>query len=390
MPAFAASLMTGQGVSSRSSHSDAAGRMTFAENSCSHFCRVCWSSVSWRVKPVMRAPERGGLPAVTVLPGLGRVKRGEAHGASALTAVTSGNILGRMAAVTVKTLRVHGNDVHYDEAGADSGGPVVVLVHGIASRATQWHGVMADLGETCHVIAPDLLGHGESAKPRGDYSLGAHACGIRDLLAALGHDRVTLVGHSLGGGVAMQFAYQFPERVERLALVNSGGLGPEVSAWLRAASLPGSELVLPVLTSSYVRRAGGAGGRLLTKARITLPPGLAECLVSFSSLSDPATRSAFIHTARSVLDVLGQRVDARDRLYLASDLPLLVVWGGKDAIIPLSHGVSLAQKVSTARLEVFERSGHFPHLSEPRRLARVLGDFIRTTEPAVLDPSTLN
>ncbi len=298
-------------------------------------------------------------------------------------------MLGRMASVTVQTLRVHGNDVHYDEAGADTGGPVVVLIHGIASRAAQWHGVMAELGETCHVIAPDLLGHGESAKPRGDYSLGAHACGVRDVLAALGHDRVTLVGHSLGGGVAMQFAYQFPERVERLVLVNSGGLGPEVSAWLRAASLPGSELVLPVLTSSYVRRAGGALGRALSRARISLPPGLAECMVSFASLADPATRSAFIHTARSVLDIAGQRVDARDRLYLAADLPLLVVWGGRDTIIPMKHGVSLAEKVPTTRLALFERSGHFPHLSEPARLAKVLGDFVHGTPAAALDTTAL-
>ena len=294
-----------------------------------------------------------------------------------------------MASVNVRSLHVHGNAVHYDEAGADSGGPVVVLIHGMASRAAQWHGVMAELGETCHVIAADLLGHGESAKPRGDYSLGAHACGVRDLLAALGHDRVTLVGHSLGGGVAMQFAYQFPERVERLALVDSGGLGPEVSAWLRAASLPGSELVLPVLTASYVRKAGGAVGRAMGKVGITLPPGLAECLVSFASLADPATRSAFIHTARSVLDVAGQRVDARDRLYLAKDLPMLIVWGGRDTIIPLSHGVSLAAKMPTARLEVFVRSGHFPHLSEPQRLAAVLADFVAHTDAAALDPTTL-
>jgi pimeloyl-ACP methyl ester carboxylesterase len=294
-----------------------------------------------------------------------------------------------MTTVTAQSLPVHGNLVRYDEAGADSGGPVVVLVHGIASRAAQWHRVMADLGESCHVIAPDLLGHGESAKPRGDYSLGAHACGIRDLLAALGHDRVTLVGHSLGGGIAMQFTYQFPERVERLALVSSGGLGHEVSAWLRAASLPGSELVLPVIASSYVRRAGAAVGRLIGKTPVALPPGLIEVMVSFGSLGDPATRSAFIHTARSVLDIAGQRVDARDRLYLAADLPMLVVWGGRDAIIPVEHARVLADRIPSVRLEVFDRSGHFPHLSEPRRLAAVLGDFVAGTPAAVLDPTSL-
>jgi pimeloyl-ACP methyl ester carboxylesterase len=187
----------------------------------------------------------------------------------------------------------------------------------------------------------------------------------------------------------MQFAYQFPERVERLALVSSGGLGPEVSVWLRAASLPGSELVLPLITSSYVRKAGAAIGRLVGRTPVSLPPGLVEVMVSFGSLSDPATRSAFIHTARSVLDVAGQRVDARDRLYLAGDLPLLVVWGGRDPIIPVEHARGLAERVPALRLEIFDRCGHFPHLTEPRRLAAVLGDFVSSTAAAVLDPGTL-
>ncbi len=294
-----------------------------------------------------------------------------------------------MATVSWNELLVHGNAVSYAEAGADTGGPVVVLVHGIASRAEQWQEVMSRLGETCHVIAPDLLGHGRSAKPRGDYSLGAHACGIRDLLAGLGHDRVSLVGHSLGGGVAMQFAYQFPERVERLALVCSGGLGKEVSVFLRAATLPGAELVLPLLAGSWVRSGAGKVGQLLGKARVTLPKGFEECMVGFASLGDRGTREAFVHTARSVLDPAGQRVDARDRLYLAADLPLFVVWGRKDAIIPVAHGVELARSVPGTRLEVFEQSGHFPHLTEPGRLAEVLAQWVRTTEPVRLDPQTL-
>jgi pimeloyl-ACP methyl ester carboxylesterase len=264
-----------------------------------------------------------------------------------------------------------------------------VLVHGIASRAAQWERVMEQLGATCHVLAPDLLGHGGSAKPRGDYSLGAHACGIRDLLAALGHDRVTVVGHSLGGGIAMQFAYQFPERVERLALVGAGGLGPEVSPFLRAATLPGSEMVLPVIAHRWVRTAGARLGRLLGGAGVPVSPAVDAAMQGYDSLGDPATREAFIHTARSVLDVRGQRVDARDRLYLAADLPLLVVWGRQDAIIPVEHGLALAEAVPAARLEVFERSGHFPHLTEPDRLAGVLADWVATTEPVELDPGSL-
>jgi pimeloyl-ACP methyl ester carboxylesterase len=289
-----------------------------------------------------------------------------------------------MAEVVIDERLIHGNLVRFAAAGTE--GPVLLLIHGIASRAAQWHDVMATLGEHYRVIAPDLLGHGLSAKPRGDYSLGAHACGLRDLMAALGHDRVTVIGHSLGGGIALQFAYTFPERVERLALVDAGGLGPEVSPFLRAATLPGSELVLPLITASWVRRAGTRIDRL---ARGRVPAGTRAALEGFASLADRETRAAFIHTARSVMDVRGQRVDARDRLYLAQDLPLLVVWGEKDPIIPVAHGRALAATVPGSRLEVFARSGHFPQLTEPGRLAGVIADWIGTTEPAVLDAETL-
>ncbi len=295
-----------------------------------------------------------------------------------------------MATLRSDSLSVHGNLVRYTEAGADSGGPVVVLIHGIASRAAQWQRVMERLGEHAHVIAPDLLGHGESAKPRGDYSLGSHASGIRDLMAALGHDRISLVGHSLGGGIAMQFAYQFPERVERLMLVNSGGLGREVSFVLRAATLPGSELVLPLITSAWVRKAGVELHKLVGRTGRSLPAGLLECMVGFASLADPGTREAFVHTCRAVLDARGQRVDARDRLYLAADLPLFVVWGRKDAIIPIAHGEALAATVPGTTLEVFEQSGHFPHLTEPDRLAQVLERWLDDTEPVHLDPGDLH
>ena len=294
-----------------------------------------------------------------------------------------------MADVTCSEILVHGNAVSYAESGADSGGPVVVLVHGIASRASQWERVMERLGETCHVIAPDLLGHGSSAKPRADYSLGAHACGIRDLLATLGHDRISLVGHSLGGGIALQFVYQFPERVERLALVSSGGLGREVTIFLRAATLPGAELVLPLLAGSWVRKAGSGAGSLLGRVGVQLPESLQECLTGFGSLGDPGTRAAFVHTVRSVVDPAGQRVDARDRLYLAADLPLFVVWGRKDSIIPVAHGEALAASVPNTQLEVFERSGHFPHLTEPGRLAQSLSDWIIRTPPVLIETAGL-
>src|SRR5947207_1403282 len=187
-------------------------------------------------------------------------------------------------ATTARIVKLHGHDVAYRTAG--SGESVVVLVHGIAGSSATWAPVMALLADRYTVVAPDLLGHGESAKPRGDYSLGAYASGIRDLLAALGHSRATVVGHSLGGGVAMQMAYQFPERVDRLVLVSSGGLGREVHLLIRAAVLPGSELVLPMLAWPEIIRRVDAVGAFLSRLGFRAGSDLEEMWRGFSSLSD--------------------------------------------------------------------------------------------------------
>src|SRR5215208_2216982 len=159
-----------------------------------------------------------------------------------------------MADVSTCEISLHGNRVSY-RTGGD--GPLLVLIHGITSSSASWESVLPALAERFTVLAPDLLGHGQSDKPSGDYSLGSHACIVRDLMLALGHERGTIVGHSLGGGIAMQVAYQFPELVERLVLVASGGLGREVSVFLRAVTLPGSELVLPLIASRPILDAGG-------------------------------------------------------------------------------------------------------------------------------------
>jgi pimeloyl-ACP methyl ester carboxylesterase len=283
-------------------------------------------------------------------------------------------------------LVLHGHRVRYLQAGT---GSPVVLIHGITSTADTWAPAMAGLCRDHTVIAPDLLGHGASAKPRGDYSLGAFASGVRDLLAALGHDRVTVVGHSLGGGVAMQFAYQFPERTERLALVSSGGLGRDVSMLLRAAALPGAELVLPLLVPGWLGRAVGGVGRAGSKLGLRASQDVTEMLRGFLSFNDAATRAAFLHSLRAVIDPGGQRVSGHDRLYLAESLPTLLVWGARDPIIPAAHGREAHAMMPGSRLELFERAGHFPHLDDPVRFIGVMSDFLASTEPAMLDPETL-
>ena len=282
----------------------------------------------------------------------------------------------------LREITLHGHRVFFRSAGS---GPALVLVHGITSTSATWANVLPYLAERFTVIAPDLLGHGESAKPRGDYSLGAYASGIRDLLLALGHERATFVGHSLGGGVAMQLAYQFPEHCERLVLVSSGGLGREISALLRAASLPGSELVLPFLVDDRVVGAGRLIGSFLDRIGLRVHTDVGEVLRGHASLSDGEARAAFLHTLRPIVDIRGQRVDATDRLYLAESIPFLIVWGERDPIVPADHGRAAHRLVANSRLEIFPTAGHFPHLDDPLRFVRVLSDFILTTEPSHVD-----
>jgi pimeloyl-ACP methyl ester carboxylesterase len=281
-----------------------------------------------------------------------------------------------------RTIELHGHPVSYRLAGS---GPLLVLIHGITSSSRTWERVLPALAEHHTVLAPDLLGHGESAKPRGDYSLGAYASGVRDLMIALGHTRATVVGHSLGGGVAMQLAYQFPERIERLALVSSGGLGREVNLMLRAATLPGSEYVLPLLCAPVLRDAVRGLGRVA--GAVGLKPGtdLQGMLEGFASLAAVDARRAFLQTARSIIDVTGQRVSAEDRLYLAAGMPTLIVWGEKDPMIPAAHGHAAHAAMPGSRLEIFPDAGHFPFNDDPVRFAALLREFVAGTAPAEHD-----
>ena len=286
----------------------------------------------------------------------------------------------------VETTTLHGHAVSYRTAGDPSSDEVLLLLHGIAGSSRTWAAVGDALGEHAYVLAPDMLGHGASAKPRGDYSLGAFASGARDLLLALGHERVTVVGHSLGGGIALQFAYQFPQLVGRLVLVSSGGLGREVSPILRAAALPLADVVMPALWNRHVADALAwtreQASRLPLVGGVRPGPGQREVAAHVASLLDSPARRAFVHTLRTVVDPGGQKVDARDRLYLAAGLPLLIVWGARDPIIPVRHGIDAHALVEGSRLEVFERAGHFPHAEEPQRFVRVLREFLASTEPA--------
>lgn len=277
---------------------------------------------------------------------------------------------------------VHGHRRAYVRMGS---GPAVLLLHGLGCDHTTWTPVMESLARTHTVIAPDLLGHGSSDKPRADYSVGGYANGMRDLLTVLGVDSATVVGHSFGGGVAMQFAYQYPERTERLVLVGSGGLGPDVSPAIRAITTPGFHQVMGLLAAPGLRHVATATMRLLARSRMPQARDLGEVADIYDSFKDPRTRAAIRHVVRAVVDWRGQIVTMADRAYLTEAMPMCVVWGADDMVIPVSHASNASALAPSARIEVVPNAGHFPHRDHPERFVKIVRDFMRSTEPARYD-----
>jgi pimeloyl-ACP methyl ester carboxylesterase len=284
----------------------------------------------------------------------------------------------------LSSISVHGRRAAFRRADAGAGGqrPTIVLVHGIAGDSSEWATVVDRLAKGYDVIAPDLAGHGESTRLQGDHSIGAFATWLRDLLEALEVERATFVGHSLGGGVVMQFAYQFPEYVERMVLVSSGGLGREVSALIRAASLPFAERVLGLL-------GGAAHGAEPLLSRVGLGPHTqrGEMLHRVAGLTNTDRRAAFVRAVRAIASPGGQRVNAMDRLYLAEDVPTLIVWGARDRIIPVHHAHATHDAVPGSELVIFDEAGHFPHADDPSRFTQIVEDFVAKTKPASYDKS---
>jgi pimeloyl-ACP methyl ester carboxylesterase len=280
-----------------------------------------------------------------------------------------------MARMAPQKVVLHSHELSYVDSGS---GPVVLFLHGILGSQRQWARLVDKMDDDHRVIVPDLFGHGDSAKPMGDYSLSAHAATMRDLLDHLEIERVTLVGHSLGGGIAMQFFYLFPERVDRLVLVSSGGLGREVNLILRSATLPGAAQVLSLVASTHVLSRVEALGRGASKVGWRPGADLTAIWQGFSSLSDRESRHAFLATTRAVIDIGGQSISAYDHLEGVLPPPTLLVWGSKDRMIPAWHALSAQSAVPECRIELFEGAGHFPHLEDTGRFARVLRQFIAT------------
>ncbi|WCO66051.1 alpha/beta fold hydrolase [Iamia majanohamensis] len=282
----------------------------------------------------------------------------------------------------VEHVTIHGYRRAFRRCGS---GPALVLLHGIGDSSESWAPLLPALGRDFTVLAPDLLGHGASDKPRADYSVAAYANGVRDLLDVLGIDRATVVGHSLGGGVAAQTAYQYPHRVERLVLVSSGGVAREVSPFLRLLSAPYAELTLPLTQVPGARLVGRGVAEVAKRTPLALGRDADDLLRVFDGLPSGPARKSFTRTLRSVVDWRGQLVTMLDRCYLAGDMPSLLVWGDRDGVIPVAHGHRAHEAMPGSRLEVFAGAGHFPHHAEPQRFLDLLTDFVAGTEPAAFD-----
>jgi pimeloyl-ACP methyl ester carboxylesterase len=280
-----------------------------------------------------------------------------------------------------RTIDLDGQAVAYREAGR-SDAPVVILLHGLASDSGTWELAIEPLAARgLRVIAPDLIGHGDSAKPALGYSLERFACFLRDLMDRLDVPSATIAGHSLGGAIAMHFGYHYPRYVDRLVLVASGGLGRSVHPLLRAATLPGARGVVRLLVNkrtAVVYRAP----RLHRTLR--LPPGTVTNLRRAGrGLANPDGRAAFFATLHSVIQPSGQRGSMIEMQYLGQHVPTLIVWTERDHVIPVSHAYATHEHLPTSRLEIFPGTSHELHRRFADRFAEVVADFVATTEPAV-------
>jgi len=283
-----------------------------------------------------------------------------------------------------KYVTIHGHEVSYRSGGS---GSAILFIHGMAGSSRTWVPVMDELASRFRVIAPDVFAHGSLARTEGDPSLAAQANDVRDLMAALGIERATIVGQSLGGSLAMQFAYQHPQACERLVLIASGGLGREVSWILRAITLPGTDYLMPLAFPSFLRGDGAELPWWLRRLGAASPYAL-ELWRAYAALTEASTRKAFVRTLRAVVDPGGQSIAAHDRLGLTAGVPTLIVWGELDAIIPVEHAHAAYRAMPESHLEIFTGAGHFLHVEEPERLATTVAGFVAGTSPSQAEPAS--
>ena len=255
-------------------------------------------------------------------------------------------------------------------------GEPVIFLHGLGHAASLWNGVLPALARHFRVFAVDMLGCGHSDKPRIDYHLWSMAAYLRYFMDAVGIQRAHLVGHSLGGGIALQTRFQYPERVGRLTLISSGGFGRELRLLLRLPTIPGGSVIMTVVTRPFWDRVIKLFGYREPTAPLKI-----ETRQQWLNLEKPDSRWVFMRMLRGVSNITGQTVSALDRLYLIQD-PVLVVWGDHDRTIPVAHAKRAAALISNCQLEILPGCGHYPALQCPEVVAGLVERFLLAPTPA--------
>jgi NTE family protein len=274
---------------------------------------------------------------------------------------------------------LHGSRVVYRTVGE---GQPIVLIHGLLDSGATWRKVAPILALNHRVIVPDLLGHGDTDGPeRADYSVVSHALMVRDLLDDLGIAQATVVGHSLGAGVALALAHACPERVERLAIVSAGGIGQELTPALRFVAAPGADFAVRAVGSRPVVATLRALSWLLSVLGARRPArGVLESTRMLERLADAGRRSAFLQSARAVIDLRGQKSSAM-RYFDTYRMPLCVLWGTRDRVIPARHAELIRAARPDAHIVLLDGVGHSPQLAQPTFVAEALHEWLGRRRP---------
>ncbi len=261
----------------------------------------------------------------------------------------------------------------YTRAGS---GPPVVLIHGLGCSRRTWRHVASRLAQTRTVIAIDLPGHGESDSPLGDYSPAGQATAVRDLVESLDMPQIDVVGHSLGGGIAISFAHQYPERTRSLVLISTAGLGPEVTPLLRVAAVPGADRAIGALVRLPDRVLRAGLGAMTWVPGLVSPHDTDPLQDTIATLGDEISRRTFVRTARTVIDMQGQSISAGEQLDRLTERPVMLIWGADDRTIPPRHFRELAARFPRARQLEVPSAGHFPHETAADVVAPALEEFL--------------
>lgn len=268
-------------------------------------------------------------------------------------------------------VKINGIKTRYWAAGDK--GPAILLVHGLGGFIENWVYNIGPLAKSHRVYAMDLPGFGLSDKTPLTRDLKVLVRFIADFMEAFSIEKASLIGNSLGGGLVLQFAIDYPDKVDKLVLVDNAGMGRGVIADFKLCSLP----LIGELSVRTSRKGTAVLWRKIVYDSSLVTPELVD--LSFRLASQPGAKKALLAALRAGIDIFGQRGDlVRQLLDSLKNIkkPVLVTWGDRDRIIPVAHARTAVEKIAGARLELFDRCGHMPQLEYPEKFNRLVLAFL--------------